>query len=224
VVRGAARLCGARLASIALLTERRDHLELRSVFGTGGVIAEKRLPVRQSLNGTVIASDRSFQRLAPRERDILALLMADHTCPEVAAALVGRELGAPRHLLAHVGVERAPIERGEPGALLRIGHHHQVPALRVGAGRRLERDLDRALDHRRLDGRRRSSRLRTERVVVRSWSASATSTTSQPWRAPASAAVGTPPRASPSSVCNAGMTSRANRRTFRSASSHGMPA
>ena len=87
VVRGAARLCGARLASIALLTERRDHLELRSVFGTGGVIAEKRLPVRQSLNGTVIASDRSFQRLAPRERDILALLMADHTCTEVAAAL-----------------------------------------------------------------------------------------------------------------------------------------
>jgi len=40
VVRGAARLCRARLASIALLTERRDHLELRSVFGTGGLIAE----------------------------------------------------------------------------------------------------------------------------------------------------------------------------------------
>ena len=61
VVRGAARLCGARLASIALLTERRDHLELRGVFGTGGVIAEKRLPVRQSLNGTVITSARSFR-------------------------------------------------------------------------------------------------------------------------------------------------------------------
>ena len=61
VVRGAARLCGARLASIALLTERRDHLELRSVFGTSGVIAEKRLPVRQSLNGTVITSARSFR-------------------------------------------------------------------------------------------------------------------------------------------------------------------
>jgi len=49
VVGAAARLCGARLASIALLTEGRDHLELRSVFGTGGVIAEQRLPVRQSL-------------------------------------------------------------------------------------------------------------------------------------------------------------------------------
>src|SRR2546427_306546 len=61
VVRGAARLCGARLASIALLTERRDHLELRSVFGTGGVIAEKRLRVRQSLNGMVIMSARSFR-------------------------------------------------------------------------------------------------------------------------------------------------------------------
>ncbi len=45
VVGAAARLCGARLASIALVTEGRDHLELRSVFGTGGVIAEQRLPV-----------------------------------------------------------------------------------------------------------------------------------------------------------------------------------
>ena len=61
VVGAAARLCGARLASIALLTERRDDLELRGVFGTGGVIAEKRLPVRQSLNGTVITSARSFR-------------------------------------------------------------------------------------------------------------------------------------------------------------------
>ena len=61
VVGAAARLCGARLASIVLLTEGRDHLELRSVFGTGGVIAEKRLPVRQSLNGTVITSARSFR-------------------------------------------------------------------------------------------------------------------------------------------------------------------
>src|SRR3989442_7821507 len=179
VVGAAARLCGARLASISLLTEGRDHLELRSVFGTGGVIAEQRLPVRQSLNGTVITSARSFrspdvwrdrrpvvreiarrnrtrgvlivplatrevmlgtlavasrapwefssrdeavleefarsvafpiehaclcrrpwepgsgsgrraadlQRLAPREHDILALLMADRTCREVAAAL-----------------------------------------------------------------------------------------------------------------------------------------
>ena len=43
VVRGAARLCRTRLASIALLTERSDHLELRSVFGTGGVIAEKQV-------------------------------------------------------------------------------------------------------------------------------------------------------------------------------------
>src|SRR5204862_132188 len=67
------------------------------------------------------------------------------------ARIVGRELRAPRHLLAHVSVERAPVERGEPGALLGIGHHHEVPALRVGAGRRLERDLDRALDERRLD-------------------------------------------------------------------------
>src|SRR5437016_14050850 len=55
----AARLCGARLASISLLTEGRDHLELRSVFGTGGVVAEQRLPVRQSLHGTVITSARS---------------------------------------------------------------------------------------------------------------------------------------------------------------------
>src|SRR5207247_6898740 len=61
VVGAAARLCGARLASIVLLTEGRDHLELRSVFGTGGVIAEQRLPVRQSLNGTVITSARSFR-------------------------------------------------------------------------------------------------------------------------------------------------------------------
>ena len=59
VVGAAARLCGARLASISLLTEGRDHLELRSVFGTGGVVAEQRLPVRQSLNGTVITSARS---------------------------------------------------------------------------------------------------------------------------------------------------------------------
>ena len=65
VVGAAARLCGARLASISLLTEGRDHLELRSVFGTGGVIAEHRLPVRQSLNGTVITSARSF-----RSRDV----------------------------------------------------------------------------------------------------------------------------------------------------------
>src|SRR5438034_508338 len=62
------------------------------------------------------------------------------------ARIVGRELGAPRHLLAHVGVERAPVERGEPGALLGVGHHHEVPALRVGAGRRLNCDLDRPLD------------------------------------------------------------------------------
>ena len=61
VVRSAAHLCGARLASIALLTERRDVLELRSVFGTGGVIAEKWLPVHQSLNGKVITSARSFR-------------------------------------------------------------------------------------------------------------------------------------------------------------------
>src|SRR5438094_2262545 len=62
VVGSAARLCGARLASITLLTEGHDHLELRSVFGTGGVIAEQqRLPVRQSLNGTVITSARSFR-------------------------------------------------------------------------------------------------------------------------------------------------------------------
>ena len=32
VAGAAARLCGARLASIALLTEARDHLELRSVL------------------------------------------------------------------------------------------------------------------------------------------------------------------------------------------------
>src|SRR5260370_27624626 len=61
VVRAAARLCGARLAGISLLTEGRDDLELRSVFGTGGVIAEQRLPVRQSLNGRVITSARSFR-------------------------------------------------------------------------------------------------------------------------------------------------------------------
>ena len=64
VAGAAARLCGARLASIALLTEGRDHLELRSVFGTGGVIAEQRLPVRQSLNGTVITAQ--VQRYGPR--------------------------------------------------------------------------------------------------------------------------------------------------------------
>ena len=67
------------------------------------------------------------------------------------ARIVGRELRTPRHLLAHVGVERAPVERGEAGAFLGVRHHHEVPALRVGAGRRLERDLDRALDQGRLD-------------------------------------------------------------------------
>jgi len=56
---GPARLLAR--ASIALLTERRNHLELRSVFGTGGLVAERRLPVRQSLNGTVITSARSFR-------------------------------------------------------------------------------------------------------------------------------------------------------------------
>ena len=61
VVRGAARLCGARLASVAMLTEGRDELELKSVFGTGGLIAEKRLPVGQSLNGTVTTTERSFR-------------------------------------------------------------------------------------------------------------------------------------------------------------------
>ena len=58
---GPPRVSAARLASISLLTEGRDHLELRGVFGTGGVIAEQRLPVRQSLNGTVITSARSFR-------------------------------------------------------------------------------------------------------------------------------------------------------------------
>src|SRR6266446_5023558 len=58
---GPPRVSAARLASISLLTEGRDHLELRSVFGTGGVVAEQRLPVRQSLDGTVITSARSFR-------------------------------------------------------------------------------------------------------------------------------------------------------------------
>jgi signal transduction protein with GAF and PtsI domain len=197
VVRGAARLCGARLASIALLTERRDALDLKSVFGTGGVIVEKRLPVRQSLNGTVISSARSFRtsdawadrrpfvreialrnktrgvlvvpiatreavlgtlavarrvpwdfssrdealleefagrvaspieyaclgrrpwelgsgrraadlrRLGPRERDIVALLLADRTCEEVAAALALSDHAVQYH------VERLKLRFGK---------------------------------------------------------------------------------------------------------------
>jgi DNA-binding CsgD family transcriptional regulator/putative methionine-R-sulfoxide reductase with GAF domain len=61
MARGAALLCRTPLASVAVLTSGRDHLEVRSVFGTGGVIVEKRLPVVRSLNGTVLTSGRSFR-------------------------------------------------------------------------------------------------------------------------------------------------------------------
>lgn len=61
VVRDAARLCDARLAAIALQSERPDQLELVDVFGTGGLIAEKRLPVPESLNGMAVTSERSFR-------------------------------------------------------------------------------------------------------------------------------------------------------------------
>ena len=165
VAGAAARLCGARLASIALLTEGRDHLELRSVFGTGGVIAEQRLPVRQSLNGTVITSARSFRSpdvwrdrrpvvreiarrnrtrgvlivpLATREvmlgtlngrppapraekHDIPALLMADRTCREVAAALELSDHTVPHH------VDRLKLRFGKAtlhGLLRRLVERH----------------------------------------------------------------------------------------------------
>ena len=165
VVGAAARLCGARLASISLLTEGRDHLELRSVFGTGGVIAEQRLPVRQSLNGTVITSARSFRSpnvwrdrrpvvreiarrnrtrgvlivpLATREvmlgtlngrppapraekHDIPALLMADRTCREVAAALELSDHTVPHH------VDRLKLRFGKAtlhGLLRRLVERH----------------------------------------------------------------------------------------------------
>jgi len=68
------------------------------------------------------------------------------------AWVAGRELGAAGELSAPVEVEAALVEAPEAGALVGVGHDDEVPALRVGAGRRLERDLDAALDHLRRDG------------------------------------------------------------------------
>jgi GAF domain-containing protein len=61
VVRSAARLCGAPLSSVALPTPAGEHLEVLSVFGTGGLIVEKRLPLAESLNGMVLTSGHSFR-------------------------------------------------------------------------------------------------------------------------------------------------------------------
>ncbi len=61
VARSAARLCGAPLASVALPSRSGDDLEVMSVFGTAGLIVEKRLPLAHSLNGMVLASGQSFR-------------------------------------------------------------------------------------------------------------------------------------------------------------------
>src|SRR5438552_10588943 len=60
-VREVAHLCGTRLAAMTMRVAGCDQLALVSVFGTGGVIAERPLPVARSLNGDVITSGRSFR-------------------------------------------------------------------------------------------------------------------------------------------------------------------
>src|SRR5207245_34964 len=67
------------------------------------------------------------------------------------AWVVGPRGDAPRELAARVEVPGALVESRQARPLVGIGHHHEVPALRVGAGRRLERALDAALDQLRLD-------------------------------------------------------------------------
>ena len=61
VARVAARLCQTRLAAITMLNQRQHQLEVTAVFGTGGVITEKALPVDDSLNGMVLTGGRSFR-------------------------------------------------------------------------------------------------------------------------------------------------------------------
>jgi DNA-binding CsgD family transcriptional regulator len=61
VARGAADLCRTPLAAITMLTGGGDQLSLLDVFGTGGRIVERVLPVKCSINGTVVMSGRSFR-------------------------------------------------------------------------------------------------------------------------------------------------------------------
>src|SRR5216684_7130787 len=58
-----------------------------------------------------------------------------------------------------------------------IGHNHEMPSLSVESGWRLHGDFNASLQNLWFQGRLRSKRLRTERVVVSRWSTAAMSIT-----------------------------------------------
>jgi hypothetical protein len=69
----------------------------------------------------------------------------------LGAQIFWRQLGPHRAAARRVQIPRALVERGDAGALLRVRHDQEVPALRVRSRRRLERDFESTLDDGRLD-------------------------------------------------------------------------
>ncbi len=68
IARAAARLCHSDMATIALLTDSRDELQIVAVHGTGAPIVGTCLPLDGSLNGLVITAGRSVRSVGvPRD-------------------------------------------------------------------------------------------------------------------------------------------------------------
>ena len=98
---------------------------------------------------------------------------ADHLARRVdVGGVLRRQVAEHRVTVAVDRLERVAVPLGDRPLLLRVRDDEEVPALVVATRRCLGGDVDALADHREIDGRSRSSRLRTDRVVERSWSGS----------------------------------------------------